>query len=613
MNVAKYWMPLLLLAFHGATSVGTGAEQSPDGGAGGLIAPLFVPLPDVIIGDLEPPQNSTAPGEFVYPDALDLRIFFITDDNSTSETVKWSFLDVGGDIQINGVDSLDSSLSGIGADDPTDPRIESQIVANDLDSAEGDSNAFTITFRNKTLSPDLGPKAQNPKGGPAKLSLPPSSNILTLFASDGTTFSSSNFTVYTVGNTSDALSGGIVECFPIGADFDDGQSHGWVGENLFGFEGTTSISTTPGLSGLCMTTGGAGDFAVSWRSPYGLVALADNTVYRVRAVLTTDQTALDSIPLWRMTYINFDPSTGFQNFGGNRWFVDHQGGSAGIGRNRHTFDMWLTPNCVSSPAWRSPDGGIFDPANADFANFSIAFEVLDFNDAIVADQDSGTICVQSVHFESFTTDEILQGGATVYDTPISAQTHTFSPFPSLTHTGTGTAAEVQSGQARVQLFEPTSMNNLAFAGADGQQFEPGIDPLPGYVEPADFPVAWEADVLYMFEADLRQESSETDPLGIIILGQDSPTFEQIAEDYSWRAPAGSTLDRAASPKLTTTTYRNFWYSHDVTTAPGLALTRGFLQLFNRGDLNLNAGGDVTLVTGMRIRKLTSPPTSPCVQ
>ena len=75
--------------------------------------------------------------------------------------------------------------------------------------------------------------------------------------------------------------------------------------------GTVAVLTDPGLSGLCMQVGlgletptpeDFGVFAVQWRSPEGLIDLVENSVYRVRGTLTTDQAAVDAIPLWSMSY-----------------------------------------------------------------------------------------------------------------------------------------------------------------------------------------------------------------------------------------------------------------------------------------------------------------------
>jgi len=570
-------------------------------------APVIRDFPDVIIGDVLEPAGATATNDFVYPDALDLRTYFVSDNTSTSITVKWSFLDLGDDIQINGVDTLDSGLAGIDANDPTDPNDSKEIQLNDDDSGAVDASAFTATFRNKTLSPDGGPVYSGPNSGdPMGTSVLLGTNAISLFASDGTTFTTKAFTVFTINNTSDALSGGFDFSLEESEDFTGGSANGWTGTNfLFGAAGfnsaTTSISTTPGLSGLCVATGAAGNFAGGWTSPQDYITLVDNKVYRVRARLTTSQTAVDAIALWRMTYINLDstgPGAGFQNYGGNRWYIDHQGGSAGIGRNRNVFDAYVGPNSLSAPAWRSTSGGAFDPAAADFTGFHIGYEVLDVKAAILAANDSGTICVESVRVDSIDSDQLMGAAALAANPAVTAANFTWNPFGGSTHTGGTTDASFNGSGARLALFAPTSTNSGTFNGFDGNQFNPGTVAVP------TFPVSWDLDTLYAFELDLRADTSETDPAGIIILGQDQPQFEQIAEDYTWRAPAGGgIMDRASSPKLTTTTYRNFWYSHDVGAG---ATMRGFVQIFNRGDLNLNAGDDALLITGYRIYKIAVP-------
>lgn len=566
-------------------------------------APVIRDFPDVIIGDVVEPAGATATNDFVYPDALDLRTYFVSDNTATSLTVKWSFLDLGGDIEINGVSSLDPGLAGIGANDPTDPNDGKELQLNDSDSGAVDASAFTATFRNATLSPDGGPVYSGPNSGdPMGTTALLATNAISLFASDGTTFTTKALTVFTINNTSDGLSGGLDFTLEQDEDFSNGQANGWTGSNfLFGNVGflsaTTSTSTTPGLSGLCVATGTTGNYAGGWTSPQDYITLTNNSVYRVRATLTTSQTAANAIPLWRLTYINLDstgPGAGFQNFGGNRWYIDHQGGSAGIGRNRNVFDAYIGPNSMDSPAWQSTSGGAFDPAAADFTGFKIGYEVLDFNPNIVASGDSGTICVENVRVDSIDADQLMGAAALALNPAVSAANFEFAPIGGVTHTGGTTDASFNGSGARLALFAPTAFSG--FAGFDFNQFQPAAG--------NPYPVSWDLDTLYAFELDLRAETSEANPPGIIIIGQDQPQFEQIAEDYTWRAPNTSpVMQRASSPKLTTTTYRNFWYSHDVGAG---ATMRGFVQVFNRGDLNLNTGADATLITGYRIYKINVP-------
>jgi hypothetical protein len=577
-------------------------------------APVIKDVPDVIVGDTFN-NGASQSNEFVFPDAFSLRDLFISDDNSTSVTVKWSYLadQPGEDILLNGVPSLDPGLAGIGLDDPTDPAASKRLDLVDTDTGNvkqdgsaQDALAFTVTVRNKTISPIGGPNGSFP-GDSDPITSPSlvSTRVITLFASDCSTFSSKSVTVHTSNNTSDALSGGINLTLVVQEDFTDGGIGGWTGGQVFG--PTIGGTTSTGAGGLCMASGTTNDFWTFWESPQEYVPLVDNVAYRVRSDVTTDQTAADAIPVWRFIWSNFDnvDTAGFLTFGGTLWFIDQTGGAAGIGRAQgpgNQYDLWFSPISVSAPQWRSTSGGAFDPANAGVIDLQLRFENFDLNDSLLADNDSGTICIASVRVDSAPISSVT--GTTVYDTPLSATTHRFSAE-------FGAVGSFSSGEANLAVDPATGTTGPANTTGGFIELSPEIDALlgPDGDRPAQYPVIWEDDKLYMLETDLRIASG-TDPVTAILLVLSPPTIEVFGDSFATRAATGGLLDRSASPNATSATYRHFLYGHKATVVGGaLPSADRFqprVQALNRGTILAPAGADDTVVESLRVISVNAP-------
>lgn len=392
----------------------------------------------------------------------------------------------------------------------------------------------------------------------------------------------------------------------ISSTLSGGGERNWTGGNFAGLGGIFDGGSGGDLTGLCMTVDGPTAEGIVWFSEEDYITLRDNTVYRLRIHASTDQTDPGAIPLWDVSYDNFhtldtDPPSAFINFGGSEFFLDVAGGSSGIGRKqgRSEYEFWMAPNALSSAAWRSAAGGINDPANQAMTGMRIVLRVLDTNPALLFENDSGTICIQDIQIDSIDADEL--NGITIYDPPISEQTHAWYGF-SFTQQG-GTIGAVTK-TARLRLSPDGDV--------DGDMFGPQIAAETSN-ELKYFPLKWEADTLYCLEADIRQETSETDPVNVITLGLDVPTVETIISHWSTRSAPGAPLDRAASPRLTSATYRAYWFSHNTTIADPIALPdvdrfRPFLQFFNRADLGGvdPSGGDALVVESLRVLEIRMP-------
>jgi len=555
-------------------------------------APVIRDLPDIIIGD-EATGLATSAQTFVFPDALDLRAYFTSDNDSTSVSVKWSYLDTADEISINGVPSVTS--------DPINPSAGDRITTNDTDSAQVDGDPFTITFRNKYFSPDGGP---NDLHSLPEFSDPLTSvsvlatNELTLFASDGATYTAKPLTVYTVNNTSDGLSGGLTFTLENNPDFSGGSANSWTG-TLLTAGGSFAARSGVGGSGLCMDTNAnpATNSFTQWKSPLQYVDLKDNTLYRVRFSMNTSQATPGNIPFWRLGYINLN-GLGQQNYGGQRFFLSASGGASGIGtpNGRTDFETWIAPNPMSTPQWRDPSTGAFAPAYAGSENFQFDFTLFDNNTNINTQVRVGTVCLSSMTVESTPATSLLGSGTTVYSTPISSSAHV------LTSLGAGDTGAFVGNTAEMDLA-------IDAPGATGGE---ALAPGPLATNTTAYPILWEGDVLYGLEADLRLKVPNTgDPVQLITLVMSVPSNEQIVDDYSFRGQPGY-MQLAASPTVAASTYRNWWYSNNVSTGAGLingADLQRFgwqVQVFSNGNLNNNKGGDTTVVDNVRVLKYTVP-------
>jgi hypothetical protein len=579
-------------------------------------APVIADPGDVIIGDIE---DGTASNLFVFPDAINLRSIFVSDDTENSTSLKWSYFEPTGMIVINGTPSLTAPLTVLGQNDPTDPATSRRLdnAANNDDAYADDSDPLTLTFRNVTLSPEAGPNVE-----PGVVGIVASqTKTVSLFASDCSTYTQIDILVFTANNTTDGISGGsVTPTFVSDSDFaGTGSTLGWTGGAAFGLPGTF----TSGASGLCLQVGASAPgaataYAVETFSPQEFIALVDLRIYKVRHQMGTTQTNPDAIPLWSFTSDNFDGGTGFVSFGTDNFFVSTLGGSAGIGVLRNNFQSWIGPNSVTHGPWRGAAGtnGAFDPANASFTGIRIRYVANDANGAVQAvTDDTGTICVERTRVDSIPVNLLL--GVNVFAPPIDSSTHAFDPIPGVP-AGT-TSIDNGTDSAEIALPGPTGTMNT---DTTANQFIPNDasvatagDPNFGR-NPLKFdPATWQANSLYELQVDLRAETTDLNPIGLITLNMNVPTSEQGAVAWQSRGPTGGALFRASSPKTTTGTFRSFWFSHNVTLAvgPPLNLTnagrfRGVLQLFNRGDLHgVGAGTDSTIIEGFRIRRITNAP------
>jgi hypothetical protein len=554
-------------------------------------APVISDPGDVIIGDLED-RSGTTPNVFVSPDAIDADQI-VSDDVATDAQIKWSFAQgVGNTIHINGIPGL-PNLIGLDDNDPTSPNITKRLDANNLDGGgpidTADGNARTFTFRNQTLSPNNSSVNGSPDGVLG-------TTVVTLFASDCSTFGQRSIVVWSIKGSSDSLSGGGFEIVKT-VDFTT-TTDGWIGGNSAGFGGTVAS----GASGLCMTVPPAGSNLVLWLSPEGYIELVDNAVYRVRTGVSTTQTGADAIPLWFSIFTNTYLTQGGNggNYGAFSWVLDVDGGAQGIGRanGRTSYDFWHAPNAVATPQWSA---GAFTPAADSLNDAMLQFQIIDANAALQTQNDSGTICIEDIEVGKIDRGNIQV--ASSFDDPINSATHAFA---------TGAADSIGTATTSINNGNAEAVIDPAATGVVRRTlvyFDPEADGVTGaQFGPRElFPVVWAGDTAYRGRIGVRAQSSEADQVDALFLAMDTTNVELGVQSYTLRT-AGSAMNGSASPKLTSAEYEVYFYGQNSTDSltPDANRTRAFPFIFNTpglfGDGN---GGDALVIDSFAIDTLVN--------
>jgi len=545
------------------------------------LAPVISDPGDVIIGDLEQAANNNV---FVFPDAIFLDAI-VTDDNIASDQVKWSYVASLHHVVANNVPEVTS--------DPTNPANNERLDGNDNDTSvqtlgQQDSSARTVTFRNNFYSditvgavPGLGPYADPGTTAPAFLE----SEMITLYASDGTTYSSRSITVYTADNTSDSISGGVALTLLNDYDFDNNPAliAGWFGGP------TGGTSTTGTATGLCMwvpavnLTGG--NTGVGWISPPNFVSggptastgffpLTDKTVYRFRLKMWTDETAVGAIPFWTFG-VNNTNLTGVGpagiNYGNDQWILDVAGGANGINdpsgtngrtQGRESFDFWFTPNAVLTDQWRGiidNADSMFSTAFAPYKDCNLLLRILDGanNAGIHNEVDQGTVCLKDLRIDTINYDDLASRRTAVYSHPISSTLFHINP-DDFFGGGNGTATIDDNTNTANFIVGPNYTGAPGSAGILGGRksliFYDPSQPNDPTLNKAFYPINWVNDQLLQLAVGIRSgvgggtgTTEGTDPVDVIFLDWITPTSEIGGFNFTQIGSPGDAF-KAASPR-----------------------------------------------------------------
>jgi len=509
-------------------------------------APVIGDIPSPIVGGgpAASPSNT-----FVYPDAINLNSF-VSDDGGL-ENVVWSYWVDGTAIyNINGTEPLD-----LESDDAIDPAATDKDLATVRNSEENpDSKAQTITVRNVNLSP-LG-QAENNDPGSTEGILSSETQVVTLFASDGSTYSTKEILVYTDNGGEDRLSPGAVGVREYEADFTND-------DNDYSSVEINSATVTVGANGICIEVAAANTNIGSWTSPYPLFEMANNSVYHVRATMNGSQTTAGLVPLWDIIIQNYESVSGLQ--GANAYLTDYlildnENGAYAVGPSTGIdgVDLYFAPLPAKLPSWQDSSTGAFSTANDAKNDIQLIFRMLDADASggYGGELDFGQVCVQTLSIDRFDLDMNVTEGTTVYDDAINNTNYSGTSLTSQTSYNWGTAGQVTISPTG--STSPTDVGQM-FPG-DGDNIASGGT---GAIDD-DFPITWEADTIYMIEMEVSAPSStdEAQPVDVIQVGIDPPTWENFMLNSVTRGDG--TMHNIGMPKSgSTQTYVTFFKSDKV--------------------------------------------------
>jgi len=564
-------------------------------------APVISEILSPIIADDKPVTNSNS---FVYPDAFNLDQKASDPDAAPAPgDIIWSYTG-DGTYRINNRDPM-NLLAG---NDPNAPGTK-EVGKTGLDdpvTGEGqDSNVRTITFRNAHLSPVGGPNTVVNTPG----IIAAETKTVTLFASDGSTYTLKSFLVYTRKGGVDQLSGAAVPgtIIPVQTPLVPRQSQGWVhsdaipGLNLPAF----SESATDGL---CLqsplTNGGFG----SWVSPYGIVPLVANNVYRIRVNVSTGSAsaiAASVTPLWDIVLDNYSgvAAAKDQRYSCDWIFWDNNGAadSAGLASpsGRHVFDCWWAPMPVLLSDWNDTANanGPFNTANDAVNDGRLQFRFLDVDSSAVDGQnDAGTLCMTSYQIDRLAISGLTTVATPLNQTVFSASTNSLSMLnatvnPSATVSYAGGAATIA----------PAS--GTAWSSVEVANFDPG-DTTVNYGPPTtlsdNWPIPWVSDQLLKYTIGIQapDATGQSNPPDAIHMMIDNASTEVLADNMVL-----FTTSLVGGPKSAAVNdYVMLYYTHNKTlnATPQYAFLRTRFGILCRADLQTGSPPSATNPAGVKI-------------
>jgi hypothetical protein len=568
------------------------------------VAPMINDFRSPIIADDTPATNSN---DFVYPSTFNLTTQASDPDNTVpANQIKWSFFQAGTQTY-----SLNNRASlNLGTDDPNAPGAKEITGGATPDDPEaGDADLRTVTFRNIVLSPLplppttgtlMYPNSAANGGDVGPQILPAQTKVITMFASDGQAASSKTLMVYTENKGIDRLSG---KSFTVGPTV---VPTGWTSVDVIppGATMTSSAST-----GICIQTGlTAPGFGV-WTSPFGVLTLVQNNVYRVRInVESTAPIAAGVTPLWDLVIDNVRTNpdgslfTGSQNkysLDALNWDTNGSANSVGLASGgRRTFDIYYAPLPVQAADWNSASGE-FAAANDAFNDARFQFRVIDVQGAVDGNNDAGTVCLKSYQIDRIDIND-LSVGSTVLNiaTPtgeLKNGTPGFQTSGSNMSVGTIFTGSTTVTNNTGLIVSPvgTGWNTVEIVDIDVG--DDNIDFGSGATLADNWPIPWNSNELLRITAggQAPNATGESNPPDTLRILMDAPTSE-VGMDSLLSAGANLLgLPKAASA----TTYTAFYYTQNKTnaTAAGFAALRPRVSMINvntvlSGGLTTNNGG-----------------------
>lgn len=577
--------------------------------------PVVQEIPSPVITDDD--QPITGSYLFVYKDWLSPKTLddYVSDDGPDSAIV-WSFTADNGRYGMNGAQRL------TGTDDKVNPPAAKIInsAANVAASGESNTDVRTPTVRDITLTPYGAVAGTNPlvAGGTVIATAQ-----VTMWASDGTTagFSPRPITFYTQEWDGTPAGGDRLSATPVPTpvrtttlDFTTG-SNGWHTDAAIG------AATYQSAGGLCITTAATGGNIGEWISPYNIINLTDNSVWRVRLHMTTTQATAGAVPMWDVYVQNLDTdavgnvTAGDLAYIGDFLFID-QSGSAnavkGPATGLNDFELWYTPACEVTPQWRN---GVFAPAYDGKRDLRMVFRILDVDGSYGgAATAAGQVCLQTMSVDKFDLSEIDTTTNVYTLNPIVSGASGVSAFDTVANIigpggGAGSVEDFNNNPMTVTPFDAAGWLTELTTITPGDTTNPDIS-SPSYDPaqiPDNYPVVWESNTLYRITVDASapNDTGETNGPDGLLLSYDSKTTELLGDSYVLTG-----LDRLGSPKTVAhagapQSYVSFFWSHNTTASPVVNANRlrPKIEIVNSNTYNRPTSTDLRNLGGIRIHDI----------
>lgn len=589
------------------------------------MAPIIDPLPNPIVGNKSGTASQAT--AYVYPDAFDIRALS-RDDFTTSDALKWSYELVGTQkYAINGVGPLAGTETNVAPPNNKNfnMTLNSMTNANDPNP---DNLIQTITIRNIALYPYGGTPSTDKTAAAQNWSN--NMQAITFWCSDGSLATSQTVMFYT-DNTYDGAGAAIgynrlsnysAWTFMKGSNFAT-AAECWSQYDPF-IDHTTSKTWSDG-KGICFEVATTGSNFGSMASKMGFVTLVDNMVYRIRAKMNCSQATPGKTPFWDFILENWngDAAQSMNLYGMDNFYLDNEGGAnAVVSKALGTeVQMIWAPAAFQTNQWRNTTDGIYavnplPPAGngKDYhlrKNAQLRFRVLDVdsNVALLNNQKSGSICLQSVILETCPVSrKVYTSGpnanpatAPIYEVIQPKAAHnkpvTEDPVKGNMQCSSlvGATIAYSTGTAGLQITPSTtgrSIDIVTVVPATDLNYTPGTWSTIA----DDWPIAWQSNKIYELAVTLSapDATAAAHPWDVLWLNLEPPTNEVISESYV-TATTGLAMPKQGTPQ----SYYMYYHSGNETKS-GVAAYHSLRWRVRFGNSTANNWPDPadTLNTGM---------------
>lgn len=560
------------------------------------MAPVIDTIPSPIVGN----ADVTAANTFVFVDAINLTSY-VTDDTSPSANIIWSYEETGTKYLLNGVTPINTSDPAGIEIDPGAKRIDNQVLGGELDL---DTDPKTITIRNSDLSP-LGGSTTTP-GTTGIIE----AGTITLYASDGSTFSQKDLVIYSDNGGLDRLSmGDWPITVPIPAPWDTSAGNAWITSTVAG-----TVTHTRTTNSVCIEAPVEGDNWGIWVGPEYQLDLVKNAVYDIKLHMTSSNAAPGHTPFWDVSLDNNDlTGTGPNLYGADQFFLDNENGANSAVAAGKDFHIVWTPLAMTTPQFQdSAAETLFSASHAGDKNGRFIFRVMDLYldnaSGIKANDQYGTVCIAGLDIDRYDVTLLTKVGASLYDnqafTATAGQAGTVTPVTltpgasTLDYTGgVITVTPTAAGQATSYTTLYPGDSNNPFTGTPGDVA----------LQADNYPVAYADQGIYRIQVSIAASdaNSQANPPDAFWIMADTPTQEVIMQSFVTSHVAACAMPKTGTPQI----YTAFYHANYATQSAIGAGWQRFRPIFTYANLpSLGGSGNdnsgVIKISKMVVDKVT---------